>query len=148
MRVSRREFVGGVLATAGAAGIAPGGRRAFGATTGGEVVVSTPLGRLRGETEAGVRVFRGVPVCGGTGGAAAVSGDGAGEGVGRGAGGDALCRGGDAACGEGGGGERGLPIPECVGAGGGRGGGEGTVAGVCVDPWRGIYGWAELCAGI
>ena len=56
MRVSRRWFVGGALATAGVAG----GRSVFGASA-GEVVVLTPLGRLRGATEAGVRVFRGVP---------------------------------------------------------------------------------------
>ncbi len=61
MRVSRRQFVGGVVATAGAVGMSAGGRRAFGANAAGEVEVVTPLGRLRGETEAEVRVFRGVP---------------------------------------------------------------------------------------
>lgn len=57
MRVSRRWFVGGALAAASVAG----GRWSYGQATTGEAIVSTPLGRLRGETEAGVRVFRGVP---------------------------------------------------------------------------------------
>ena len=53
---SRREFVRRVVL----AGAALSTRRMWG-QSGGEVVVSTPIGRLAGTMEDGVRVFRGVP---------------------------------------------------------------------------------------